>query len=297
MNFFQSLIPRKQDSGQFALALIGPAILLWPFLVDLTAPQVIGGWLVNWVLIARHNYILHNHVHHPFSKSKALNRLLDVLLAFTTGMTAGNWKITHVHGHHTEHMAKRLLTRPRLRFLETTHDKDTRLRHNISRAIATMPVQFVWPVVISFKLGLMQKGFRSVLYRYAFWEMLFVYIPVCILSIYDYRKTLIFIITVHVLVMTISRYTDRITHSGADETDEFAFANICLSPTFNYFFWNFGYHIAHHLDPKLHWSELKQTQEVLPIKLGDASISSVLGLLLPKDFVWRRVLSKAQLTD
>jgi fatty acid desaturase len=109
-----NLLQSKCDRWQVTLAVAGPGIMLWPFAYDLPAPETLLAWIMNWMLLARHNYILHNHVHHPFTTSKTANRILGILLGFVTGMTAGNWKITHVHGHHTEHLAGRLRSRPRL---------------------------------------------------------------------------------------------------------------------------------------------------------------------------------------
>ena len=286
------MLRNDQDIGQLSLALIGPAIVVWPFFIDLTPPQIAMGWLVNWSLVSRHNYILHNHVHRPFSTSKIMNRVLDLLLGFTTGMSAGNWKITHVHGHHAEHIAAKLPNRPRLKILETTHDKNTRLSHNIGRALVTTPAQISWPFYIAFKLGFLEKGFRSAFYRFCFWEMAIILLIVGSLFFVDWKKTLIFIVGVHFLVIGISRYTDHITHSGANEGEEYTFANICLSPTFNRIFWNFGYHVAHHIDPRLHWTELKQAQERLPITQGSMVVPSVLGLICPREFSWRRAVRR-----
>jgi hypothetical protein len=51
-------------------------------------------------------------------------------------------------------------------------------------------------------------------------------------------------------------------------------------------FWNFGYHVAHHINPRLHWTELKQAQERLPIRQGALVVPSVMGLIVPDEFVW-----------
>ena len=286
------MLRNNRDIGQLSLALIGPAIVTWPFLFDLTPPLIVMGWLINWSLVARQNYILHNHVHRPFLTSNTMNKVLGLLLGFTTGMSAGNWKITHVHGHHTEHIADKLRNRPRLKLLETTHDEDTRLSHNIGRAVLTTPAQIGWPVYIAFKLGFLEKGFRSAFYRFCFCEMAIILLIVATLFFVDWKKTLIFIVGVHLLVVGISRYTDHITHSGANEGEEYTFANICLSPTFNRMFWNFGYHVAHHINPRLHWTALKQAQERLPITQGSVVVPSVLGLMFPSEFSWRRAVRK-----
>src|SRR5262245_46333277 len=112
------LIRHPADRLQLALAVAGPAILTAPFLVSLDPGLEVALWLFVWLCISRHNYILHNHVHHPFTSSTLLNRILNVMLGFCTGMTAGVWKVIHVHGHHIEDKLQFLPSRSYLRVLQ-----------------------------------------------------------------------------------------------------------------------------------------------------------------------------------
>jgi fatty acid desaturase len=263
--------------------------MLWPFACDLPVPETLLAWIMNWMFLARHNYILHNHVHHPFTTSNTANRVLGILLGFATGMTAGNWKITHVHGHHTEHLAGQLRSRPRLEALETTRNGNTRLSHIIIRSLTTMPLQLFWPAWVSFQRGFLQGGGRAVFYRFCFWEMALIWSLTAALFAYDWRKCAVFVTGTQILVITISRYTDHLTHAGADSRDPLGFANICLSPSFNSWFWNFGYHIAHHIEPRLHWSKLRDAQEGLPIEPIGTRASTLLGHVFSHTFRWQMV--------
>ena len=104
-------VRNRADMSQVFNALAGPFVLMAPLALGLRGPELLGAWLAVWLYICRHNYILHNHVHHPFTDSKWFNRYLDWSLGFVTAMTAGNWRIMHVHGHHVEHLAELLPTR------------------------------------------------------------------------------------------------------------------------------------------------------------------------------------------
>jgi fatty acid desaturase len=91
-------VRNRADIPQVLNALAGPFVLMAPLALGLRGPELLGAWLAVWLYICRHNYILHNHVHHPFTDSKRFNRYLDWSLGFVTAMTAGNWRIMHVHG-------------------------------------------------------------------------------------------------------------------------------------------------------------------------------------------------------
>src|SRR5262245_6539900 len=74
------VIRNPADARQVALAVAGPFVLIFPFFVS--ANVIIEGvlWLATWTFVCRHNYILHNHVHCPFTRSRPLNRLLGGML-------------------------------------------------------------------------------------------------------------------------------------------------------------------------------------------------------------------------
>ena len=69
-------------------ALIAPALLFAPFVSDFTAGYT---WLYAigiFMLIGKTNYLLHLHIHHPFSRNKALNLLFDLSMGIVTGFAA-----------------------------------------------------------------------------------------------------------------------------------------------------------------------------------------------------------------
>jgi fatty acid desaturase len=74
-------------------ALLAPVILLSPFWYGFPDGYSWLAELVIFAVIGSTNYILHLHVHRPFSTKAWLNLLLDLSMGLTTGMMASNWRI------------------------------------------------------------------------------------------------------------------------------------------------------------------------------------------------------------
>ena len=71
-----------------------------PFAVNWFAGYEIVYAIFAFMLIGDTNYLLHLHIHRPFSRKPALNLLFDLSMGATTGMTASNWRMQHLYGHH-----------------------------------------------------------------------------------------------------------------------------------------------------------------------------------------------------
>ena len=250
-----SILHYRQDLWQFLRAMFSPLLLLLPFVwLPQSTSGVILLWIAIWLSVAKLNYILHNHVHLPFTRFKRLNRWLDWSLGFCTGMTAGNWRLTHVHAHHVEHLKESLPSRREF-FDYQEHETVYTFGNAALHCISSAGPQFWLPVKAGWTKGIRSKSFRSPLYRYVFWENITIYSIVLALFIYSPFVTSLFILLPYALVYIISRHIDFITHTDIED-ERYGYATVCVIPKYNSRYWNFGYHIAHHENPKLHWSEL-----------------------------------------
>ncbi len=286
------LIIHPEDRPQVILALVGPAILLFPFLLSAPLWVEILVWINCWFLLCRHNYILHNHVHRPFTRLKLLNRVIGLCLGFTTGMTAGNWKITHIHGHHVEHSVAALRSRSYVKRLAIPDDESFSAASVARHLIRTVPIQWVLPVFILFRESLKSRSHRRVFYRFYLAEFLIVYGAVALLCWLRPAKGAAYFGIIYILVYSISRYMDYITHVSSKNASRYSFANICLNPRFNATFWNFGHHVAHHLHPKAHWSELPTLSSRLGLAEDGPPVAksrSFLRFHAPVTYHWSRV--------
>ena len=98
-----------------------------------------------------------------------------------------------------------------------------------------------------------------------------------------------FLLPIYGLVYFFSRHVDYVTHVGAASGADFAYANVCLSPAFNRWYWNFGYHVAHHHAPKAHWTRLPQIHRSLrvsPAQQPSIETLNVYGLFQPPRLRW-----------
>ena len=112
-------------------------------------------WLIVWVCICRHNYLLHNHVHFPITVYPRLNKLISILYAICTGMPEGNWKIMHVHGHHVEHKILSLPSRKYIERFSVSHPAKPDLASGVIFSILRVGPQAVTPLIV------LLKGTRS----------------------------------------------------------------------------------------------------------------------------------------
>jgi fatty acid desaturase len=296
MNFQFPHVRNRADVPQVLNALVGPYVLVAPLALGLRGWPLFGAWLGVWLYICRHNYILHNHVHHPFTDSKWLNRWLDWSLGFVTAMTAGNWRIMHVHGHHVEHLAEQLPTRAhasRLRVDDTPHHA---MWQAAAHCFLSVPYQFAYPIWRCLRGGLICGGFRSPYYRYHLQEAAIVYGAIAaIVWAFGWTGAL-FLLPIYYLVYFFSRHVDYITHVSAASGADFAYSNVCLSPAFNRWYWNFGYHVAHHHAPKAHWIRLPQIYQSLrvsPAQRASIETLNVYGLFRPLRLHWMPIAPKS----
>jgi fatty acid desaturase len=83
------------DRLNAARALLAPVVLFAPFAIDLLQQYAIAYGIVPFVVIGDTNYLLHLHIHRPFSRSRILNLVFYLAMSAVTAMTASNWRIQH----------------------------------------------------------------------------------------------------------------------------------------------------------------------------------------------------------
>ena len=290
-------VRNRADMSQVFNALAGPFVLMAPLALGLRGPELLGAWLAVWLYICRHNYILHNHVHHPFTDSKWFNRYLDWSLGFVTAMTAGNWRIMHVHGHHVEHLAGLLPTRAHASRLRVDDIQRPSTWQVVAHCLVSVPYQFAYPIWLCLRGALAPRGFRSAYFRYHLREAAIVYGAIAALIWMFGWIAAQFLLPIYFLVYFFSRHVDYITHVGAASGADFAYANVCLSPAFNRWYWNFGYHVAHHYAPRTHWSRLPQVHRSLrvePEQRASIETLNIYGLFRPLRLRWMAIAQSSK---
>ena len=248
------MLRNNRDWFNFLRAITAPVIFFLPFWYGLPEGYEVLAALAIFFVIDDTNYILHLHVHYPFSRNRWLNLGLDLAMGSVTGMTASNWRIQHLYGHH---VGKDLPFRGRGVAWEL--EKFTPLRA-LSFCVRTLPPTFLEPIREACRKGVMADVRTPIRYRWAFAEHLLLFALLGVLSWIDVSLVLTYVIPIHALTFFITRYVDYLNHYGCNEDHEerLYHANNCLHPIFNAYKNNFGYHTAHHMNPGAHWTRLPQ---------------------------------------
>ena len=268
-------VAHPADRVNVTRALLAPVILLSPFWCGFPDGYSWLAELVIFAVIGSTNYILHLHVHRPFSTKAWLNLLLDLSMGLTTGMMASNWRIQHRYGHH--------------RGIDEPYGprRDWEIaRYSALGAISSMRSiwpTFWYPLAESFRKGIFDDVRSPVHYRWAFVEQCLLVLFVLALFAVKPWLVLTFLLPWYALIYFISRYVDYLNHYGCDEhsSSPYERANNSLNRVFNRFCNNFGYHTAHHLKPTAHWTELPEIH---------AQIASRIPEHLLKSFSWSCLL-------
>lgn len=274
---FVSLIKHPSDRLNVLRGLISPVFFLLPFWLDLTLIEALVAAPLIYVIISHTNYILHLHIHHPFSSHAWLNRVLDLAMGSVTAMTASNWRIQHLHGHHRGD--DRAFRGP-----DTSWELETYTpARALSYCLRTIVPTFVEPAVRCWRHGVLADERSPIRYRWGAVEHGLLFAFWIALAAWNLPLFLGYALPLYVLTHVITRYVDYLNHYGCDEgsPDTYQRANNSLSPTFNFLTHNFGYHTAHHLRPGAHWTTLPAIH---------AEIEDRIPARLKKDFSWSFVL-------
>jgi fatty acid desaturase len=84
-------------------------------------------------------------------------------------------------------------------------------------------------------------------------------------------------------------FMNFMVHDGCDYESEFRHSHTFNSKIGNYFLFNSGYHLAHHLRPKLHWSQLPTFQQE-NLRANPEVSPEIQSLTL---FFWRRYFGRS----
>jgi fatty acid desaturase len=269
-------ISHPADRINAVRALVAPVVLFAPFVVNWFAGYEIVYAIVTFMAIGETNYLLHLHIHRPFGRNPRLNILFDLSMASVTGVTASNWRIHHLYGHH------RGFDLP-YRGDRTADLESYSTMRAISYSAVTMLESFRSPIVESFHKGILDNIKTPISYRWAFFEQILLLTFVALLSVWLPRLVLTYLLPLYCVTQFITRYVDYLNHYGCDEgsANPYARANNSLSWWFNFTTHNFGYHTAHHIRPGAHWTELPGIHKTIADKIPERHL---------KPFSWSWIL-------
>jgi fatty acid desaturase len=203
-------------------------------------------WILGVALVG--GVMTHNALHSPVFRSKKWNRVLHVLLGFIYGMPVSLFVPVHNLSHHKHSQGPKDVMR------------SSKLRSkwnlvNVLRAPTVMGLDTLKDDVRYFKV---QKQRGAAIYRHLRVELAFLIVYAGLLIALDWKKFLLLAFLPWQLSQAFIVGINFVQHDGCDDdASGFNFARNLTGKTFNWFFFNNGFHTLHHLEPGLHWSHLR----------------------------------------
>lgn len=218
----------------------------------------VTGW-VWWVLAAVSLFInnitfkgpfglmLHCTTHRPFFKERyaRLNHYLPWVLAPFFGQSPETYHAHHIGMHHTENN------------LEPDESSTMPYRRDSVRGFSRYFLTFFFTGIYTLCTYFFLRKRKRLMYRTVRGEALFVLFCAGLCFV-DWKATLVVFILPFLIFRLVAMAGNWVQHafiSPDSPEDPYQNSITCINVKFNHKCWNDGYHISHHIDPTLHWTE------------------------------------------
>lgn len=225
------------------------------FLIDIVIYLLVDYvWLLvaYWLLMIWPKGIIcawnHHHQHTPTFVSATMNRLLEIVYAFHTGVTSKLWVLHHVLGHHHNYMDQ---------------EKDeSRWKSHTGRLMGRIEYTFnvaMTAYIRGYKVG--KKHPRP----FKIFIISTIVTMVLLAGLIWYRPVpAIFCFVLPMLTsLLFTAWVTYAHHAGLDVDNVFEASYNNTSPIYNLLTGNLGYHTAHHYKQGVHWSQLPELHETI----------------------------------
>ena len=213
----------------------------------LVAWLVLGIWPKGCICAWNHH---HQHVH--TFKQNFLNRLLEVVYTFHTGITTNMWVLHHNLGHH-------------LNYLDQTKDESGWKRKDGK----TMGViEYTLTIALTGPTRAYRVGKRHPKYQTGFITMGTVNAFLLGLLIWNNWVNGLLVFALPMLIgYVVTCWATYSHHAGLDTEDHHEASYNIMHKWYNIMTGNLGYHTAHHMKQGLHWSKLPEYHETIKHKI------------------------------
>lgn len=194
----------------------------------------------------------HHHQHIFTFRNTVLNRGLEFAYALHTGVTTHLWRLHHVLGHH-------------LNFLDQKKDESRWKRDDGSKMGL---IEYTVNVALTaytrgYAVG---KRHPKQLKPFLIYTAITFVIVAGLVWFNPAAGMMLFVIPM-VTSLLFTAYVTYDHHSGLDTDNEFEASRNKLSPIYNFFTGNLGYHTAHHHKQGVHWSRLPALHATIKDKI------------------------------
>ncbi len=232
----------RPDWRSVAYALAVPALALGQWLQG-WHPLAYAVMLLLWVGLG---VVHHNHAHLPIWRAGALNRLSELWLGALQGHATYAFHVAHQRNHHRHCQGPQDVART-WRF-----DGD----HNHLLGLLLHPLQAAW--VLLPLLARQLSTLRQRRPRLWFWVLCqWASVPClwAVALVVDPGKALLYLLLPQAIAMHALLATNYLQHAQTDWRSPWNRARN-FEGAVNRLFFNIGFHTAHHLHGRRHWSEL-----------------------------------------
>jgi fatty acid desaturase len=194
----------------------------------------------------------HHHQHVLTFKQKWLNRLLELVYGFQTGVTSNAWVLHHTIGHHQNYLDQ---TKDESRWKRLDGTAMGEIEYSLNVALTAYPraykvgTKYKKPLKTFLWMGALQVALLAGLFAYNWMGALMVFLLPMMISLY----------------MTANATFGH--HSGLDTDNEFEASYNIMNPAYNILTGNLGYHTAHHVKCAVHWSKLPEYHATIADKI------------------------------
>lgn len=185
----------------------------------------------------------HHHQHVLTFRSNILNRLLEVIYGFQTGVTTKAWFLHHVLGHHKNYLNQEL---DESRWMNK--DGTTKSEIGYTLEVAGTSHYRIFQVGLKHRTHLydylIMLALQIVLLAFLFW--------------FNWFNALFIFLLPMIVGLTLTAWATYEHHSNLDTKNEYEGSRNILDPFYNLMTGNLGYHTAHHVRHGIHWSKLPE---------------------------------------
>ncbi len=263
------LLYYRQDARSVFLLLVTLVLIIVPML-EAPPSELVFPWLVLSALFCFNACIInHNHIHHPTFRHAILNELFSHLLGLAKGHTSTGVVVAHNLNHHRYHGAEEDWIRTSLAGDGPGMFRLFRYIFRASRTMAHERNRQTAPKLTTRQLRQLHRE------RISLWGFMMLVLWL------DWEQALVFVFLPWGLGMMMLTGVNLLQHDGCRPDDRYRNSRNFTSRLGNWFFFNNGFHTAHHLQPQMHWSRLRgfhtcNLSSRVPASLNERSILSYL---------------------
>ena len=228
-------------------------LILFPVLIVIqwSLDQVnIGLYVVLCILPLGITAINHNIGHVPIWNHPILNRLTEYVAGTLQGVPLFLFKTIHIDSHHRYNQGEKDATRV------------SRVgEHNHLLGYLVYPLFTLGPVRKLRKEYFRSISFRSVEFRKILIQHGLLFLLWSVSLYINWKKALLFVFVPQFIGVHFLMASNYLQHAKCEVGSAHNHSRNFTGAIFNLLFFNVGYHTAHHLDQKIHWTKLPNAHQ------------------------------------